>query len=104
MQAVVKTCGKQYHVSEGDVFAVSRLEGNVGDMVDLNEVLVLTGSDDNVVVGSPYVEGAKVSVEILEQYKAKKITVFKSKRRKKYKRKQGHRQHMTRLRVASIQQ
>ncbi|ADU66953.1 50S ribosomal protein L21 [Desulfurispirillum indicum] len=102
MQAVIKTCGKQYHVSEGDVLSVSRLEGEIGDVVHVNEVLLLSG--DSVVVGAPYVEGAKVSLEILSQYKGKKIIAFKSKRRKKSKCKRGFRQSLTKIRVAKIEQ
>lgn len=101
MFAVLKTGGKQYKVSEGDVIQVEKLEGNVGDAVTLDQVLMV-GEDDNVQVGSPFLDGSAVTAEIVEQYKDKKILVFKKHRRKNYRRKNGHRQLVTRIKVTGI--
>ncbi len=101
MFAVVKTGGKQYRVQENDVIFVEKLEGVAGDKITLNDVLMV-GEGSNVTVGSPFVEGAAVNFEILEQKRADKIIVFKKKRRQNYRRKKGHRQHQTVLRAVSI--
>lgn len=100
MYAVIKTGGKQYRVSEGDVIRVEKLDGDVGSNVDLDEVLMLGG--EKVAVGTPKVEGAKVTAEITAQGKAKKVIVFKMKRRKGYRRKRGHRQPYTELRITGV--
>jgi large subunit ribosomal protein L21 len=100
MYAVIKTGGKQYRVSEGDRLRVEKLEGATGDFVELNEVLMLGG--ERVAVGSPMVAGAKVSAQILTQGIGKKIIVFKMRRRKRYRNKNGHRQPFTELRVTAI--
>jgi large subunit ribosomal protein L21 len=100
MYAVIKTGGKQYRVSEGDTLRVEKLDGDVGSKVEFDEVLMIGG--DKVAVGKPTVAGAKVSAEIVAQDKAKKIIVFKMKRRKNYRRKQGHRQPYTELRITGI--
>ncbi|RLB45159.1 MAG: 50S ribosomal protein L21 [Deltaproteobacteria bacterium] len=100
MYAVIKTGGKQYRVSEGDTVRVEKLDGDVGANVDFDEVLMLGG--DKVAVGKPHVSGAKVTAEIVAQDKAKKIIVFKMKRRKNYRRKAGHRQPYTELRITGI--
>lgn len=101
MFAVVKTGGKQYRVAEGDVVKVEKLDGEVGKNITLDEVLMV-GDDKGVKVGEPLVKGAKVTAEVLEQKKDKKITVFKKKRRHNYRRKKGHRQEITVLRVTKI--
>ncbi|MCA9668159.1 MAG: 50S ribosomal protein L21 [Myxococcales bacterium] len=101
MYAVVKTGGKQYRVSRGDTIKVEKLPGDVGDVVTLDEVL-LVSDGDNVSVGKPTVGGAAVSAEILEQDRHRKVLVFKYKRRKRYRRKNGHRQPYTALRVIDI--
>lgn len=101
MYAVVKTGGKQYRVAENDVIKIERLPGEAGDILTLGEVLMV-GEGDNVTVGSPLVDGAAVAGEILEQARAKKIIVFKKRRRQNYRRKKGHRQHQTVLRVTEI--
>ena len=93
MYAVVRTGGKQYKVSEGDLVKVEKLEGAVGDAVELNEVLLVGG--DKVMIGTPLVPGASVVGKIVEQGKDKKILVFKSKRRKDSKKMNGHRQPRT---------
>lgn len=100
MYAVIRTGGKQYRVSEGDRIRVEKLSGEVGDTVELSEVLMVGG--DNPVVGKPLVGGAKVNAEIVAQDRARKIIVFKFKRRKGYRRKAGHRQPYTELKVTGI--
>jgi large subunit ribosomal protein L21 len=101
MYAVVETGGKQYRVTEGDVIYVEKLEGAQGDSIDLSNVL-LVSNEGEIKVGKPYVEGAKVSATIEDQGKAKKIIVFKFKAKKDYRKKQGHRQPYTKLKIAKI--
>ena len=101
MYAVVKTGGKQYRVSEGDTILVEKLEGNPGDKIALNDVL-LVAKENTVQLGRPQVTGASVAAEIVAQTKAPKIIVFKYKRRKKYRRKNGNRQPQTALRITGI--
>lgn len=101
MYAVIKTGGKQYKVSEGEFVKVEKLEGAVGDTIELSEVLLVGGEE--VKVGTPLVPGAKVKAQIVAQDKDKKILVFKSKRRKTYRKKYGHRQPITRLKIAAIE-
>ena len=101
--AVVKTGGKQYRVAEGELVDVERLGGDVGATVTLEEVLLVSGGDEEPArIGTPMVEQAQVTAEIVEQGRDKKIIVFKKKRRKGYKRKQGHRQMQTTLRIVEI--
>ena len=100
MHAVVRTGAKQYRVAEGDVIKVERLEGEAGDTVTLGEVLMLGG--DSPEIGAPTVAGASIAAEILEQGRDAKIIVFKKRRRQNYRRKKGHRQHMTVLRIDEI--
>ncbi len=102
--AVVKTGGKQYRVAEGELLDVERLGGEVGATVTLDEVLLVSGGEEEQArIGTPMVEQAQVTAEIVEQGRDKKIIVFKKKRRKGYKRKQGHRQMQTTLRIVEIQ-
>ena len=103
--AVVKTGGKQYRVAEGELVDVERLGGDVGATVTLDQVLLVSGNDDDqeTRIGTPVVEQAQVTAEIVDQGRAKKIIVFKKKRRKGYKRKQGHRQMQTTLKIVQIQ-
>lgn len=101
MYAVIKTGGKQYKVSEGDVLNCEKIEGGKGDIVSFNEVLLVSG-DGDVQVGTPFVSGAKVVGEIIAQIRDSKITVFKMKRRKGYKKKTGHRQDLTSLKIKEI--
>lgn len=101
MFAIVKTGGKQYRVNEGDVLKLEKLEGASGSTVKFDEVLMV-GSDKDVTVGAPLVKGASVEAEILDQIKGDKITVFKKKRRHNYRRKKGHRQLITVVRVTKI--
>ncbi|MEO1136950.1 MAG: 50S ribosomal protein L21 [Pseudomonadota bacterium] len=101
MYAVVKTGGKQYRVSKDDILKVERLPGEAGDVITLDDVLML-GDGADVTVGAPVVDGASVAAEILEQKRNKKIIVFKKRRRQNYRRKAGHRQHLTVLKVTDI--
>ena len=97
MFAIVETGNKQYQVKAGDVIKVERLAGNVGDKVTLDKVLMTASK-----VGAPLVEGAKVMAEIIDQRKAEKVLIFKKKRRHNYRRKRGHRQQITVLRVQEV--
>jgi large subunit ribosomal protein L21 len=102
MYAVVSTGGKQYKVSEGDVLRVEKLPGEVGDTVSFDDVLLFSDGE-NVTVGQPVLDEVAVKGRIVEQGKAKKILVFKYKRRKRYRRKQGHRQPYTAVKIDSIE-
>jgi large subunit ribosomal protein L21 len=100
--AIIQTGGKQYRVAPGDVLRVERLPGERGDAVQLDQVLLVTDDGGEVRVGTPLVENASVKGEIVRQGKAKKILVFKKKRRKNYRRKQGHRQLFTAVQIQEI--
>ena len=102
MYAIVKTGGKQYKVSAGDVLAVEKLAGNTGDTVVLEDILMVN-REGTVAVGQPTLSQAKVTAEIISQTKAKKNIIFKSKRRKGYQKKTGHRQPVTRIKIKEIQ-
>jgi large subunit ribosomal protein L21 len=101
MYAVIKTGGKQYRVTEGDTLHVEKVAGSPGDKVTFEQVL-LVGGDDSPRVGTPLVKGAKVQAEIVAQERDKKIIVFKLRRRKNYRRKAGHRQPYTRVKITGI--
>jgi large subunit ribosomal protein L21 len=101
MYAVIRSGGKQYKVNPGELLDVEKITGKIGDQVDLMEVLLL-GKDGEVDTGNPLLPNAKVIGEIVKQGKSKKIIVFKSKRRKGYRKKQGHRQSFTTLRIKEI--
>ena len=101
MYAVIKTGGKQYRVSEGELLKVEKIEGNKGDTVLFDNVLMVS-RDGDIKVGTPIVEGAKVTGEIITEMKSPKITVFKMKRRKGYRKKTGHRQKLTVLKIKEI--
>lgn len=101
MYAVVKTGGKQYKVAPGETFKVESLEGEKGATLELSDVL-LVEKDGVVTVGSPVVAGVKVTAEIVRQGRGKKILVFKHKRRKSYRKMNGHRQNFTELLVKEI--
>lgn len=101
MYAVVKTGGKQYRVSKDDILRVERLAGDAGDVVTLDQVLMV-GDGKDVTVGEPMIAGAAVAAEIVEQARDDKIIVFKKRRRQNYRRKKGHRQHRTVLKVTDI--
>ena len=99
--AIIRTGGKQYQVSAGSLLRVEKIAGDVGDTVELTDVLALIDGDD-ARIGQPTVEGAIVTATIVEQDKAKKVLVFKKKRRKGYRVKRGHRQMYTALKIADI--
>lgn len=101
MYAIIRTGGKQYQVAPGERLRVEKLAGEVGDTVELGDVLLLADGD-SVKVGQPVVEGAKIVARIVEQDKNKKVLVFKKKRRKGYRLRQGHRQPFTGLEVKEI--
>jgi large subunit ribosomal protein L21 len=101
MFAVIKTGGKQYKVAKDDVIEVEKIDLEAGKAVELGEVLML--SDGGMVeVGAPFLAGAKVSAEVVKQTRGDKIIVFKKKRRKNYRRKKGHRQDLTVLKITAI--
>lgn len=101
MYAVIKTGGKQYRVEPNDVIKIERLNGEAGNDITFEEVLMV-GTDDATTVGAPVVVGASVIGTVLEQGRARKIVVFKKKRRKNYRRKAGHRQDQTVVRITDI--
>ena len=102
MKATIKTQGRQFTVSEGDVLKVNAYpETKAGDSVDINEVLMI-GEGSDARFGAPLVEGASVKITILENKKDKKVVVFKKKRRQGYKKRRGHRQHLSVIKVESI--
>jgi large subunit ribosomal protein L21 len=102
MYAVVRTGGKQVRVAPGDAIRVEKLDGEIGDRIELEEVL-LVGGEGDARIGTPLVPGAKVVGTITAQGRGEKITVFKMKRRKGYRRKAGHRQLYTEVRVDEIE-
>ncbi len=101
MYAILETGGKQYKVQSGDVIEVERLAGEVGSRVELDKVLLTVG-DDGPSFGTPAIDGARVMAEVVEQGKADKVIVFKYKSKVRYRRKNGHRQSITRLRITDI--
>ena len=102
MYAVIKTTGKQYKVSEGDLFQVDHVKGkNKGDSFDLSEVLLISDNDD-VKIGRPYVSGASVKLTVVRHFKGDKVNILRSKRRKGYMRRVGYRHQWTELKVESI--
>ncbi len=101
MYAIVRTGGKQYQVACGDQLRVEKLAGQVGDNIDLADVLMVVDGE-NIQIGRPVLENARVTAKIAEQGRAKKVIVFKKKRRKGYRLKQGHRQSYTALKIEQI--
>ncbi len=101
MYAVVKTGGKQYRVAKDDVLKIERLPGDEGDIITLEEVLMI-GNGAAVTVGAPLIAGASVAAEIVEQARGPKIIIFKKRRRQNYRRKKGHRQLLTIVRITDI--
>ena len=100
--AVIETGGKQYRVQKDDVVSVELLDSvEAGQTIELGRVLALNDGS-GLKIGSPLVENAKVTAEVLEEYRAKKVVAFKKKRRKGYHRKVGHRQNLLRVKIASI--
>ena len=101
MYAIVVTGGKQHRVQEGDLIRVEKLEGEVGSPVTLDHILMVAG-DGDAQIGTPKLEGAKIEAEIIRQARGKKVLIFKKRRRKNYRRLNGHRQPFTHLRVNKI--
>lgn len=101
MYAVIETGGKQYRVQEGDVLTVEKLNAEAGQKVEFDKVLVLAEEGD-LKVGAPYVEGAVVSGEVVENGKGKKVIIYKYKAKKDYRKKQGHRQPYTMVKIESL--
>ncbi len=102
MHAVIKTGGKQYIVKPGDVIDIEKISGEPGEEVNFEEVLLVSADGEDVKVGSPVVESARVEGKIVKQKKGDKIVVFKFKRRKGYRKKAGHRQNLTSVEITSI--
>ena len=102
MYAVIRTGGKQYRVASGQVIKIERLDGEVGATIAFEQVLMVGNEQGEPKIGAPLVEGAQVTAEVLEQGKGPKVIVFKKKRRKNYRRKRGHRQLQTVLRIRDI--
>lgn len=101
MYAVVKTGGKEYRISPGDLIRVEKLEGKVGDQVTMKDILMVS-HEDQVQVGNPLLSNAVITGEIVQQVKGRKVLIYKMKRRKNYRRTKGHRQTYTYIRVNEI--
>jgi large subunit ribosomal protein L21 len=101
MYAVIKTGGKQYRVAPDDVLTIEKVEGDAGSKVEFAEVLMIGGSD-KLKLGTPLISGAKVVAELVEQTRGPKVIAFKKRRRKNSRRKRGHRQDLTTVRIKSI--
>lgn len=101
MYAIIRTGGKQYQVAAGDTLRVEKLQGNVGDTIELADILMVVDGE-NVRIGTPVLDDAKVTARIAEQGRAKKVVVFKKKRRQGYRVKKGHRQQYTALTIEEI--
>ena len=101
MYAIIRTGGKQYRVAPEDVLQVEKVSGEAGEIIQFDEVLMVA-TDGEPSVGAPTVDGASVAAEVVEQGRADKIIVFKKKRRKNYRRKAGHRQHLTTVKITEI--
>ena len=101
MYAVIKTGGKQHKVAEGEILKVEKLKASEGEPVDITDVLLIE-KDGEVTLGSPLIEGAKVTAKILRHGKEDKVTIIKMKRRKDYRKKQGHRQNYSEIQIEQI--
>lgn len=101
MYAVIQTGGKQYRVAPGDTLTVEKLPGNVGDAVEFGEVLMLS-RDGSLAVGTPRVEGARVTGKIVQHGRGEKLVVYKFRRRKNYRLRNGHRQNYTSIQISDV--
>ena len=101
MYAVIKTGGKQHKVAEGEILKVEKLKASEGEPVDITDVLLIE-KDGEVTLGSPFIEAAKVTAKILRHGKEDKVTIIKMKRRKDYRKKQGHRQNYSEIQIEQI--
>ncbi len=102
MYAVIRTGGKQYRVTPDQELQVEKIDASEGERIEFSDVLMIGQEGELAEIGSPVVEGARVSAEVVEQGRGDKIIVFKKKRRKNYRRKNGHRQHLTTIRVLEV--
>ena len=102
MHAIIRTGGRQYRVEEGDILDVERITGNPGDMLSFDDVLLVGGEEGDTRVGTPNVEGAVVSAEVVEQTRANKVLFFHFKNKTRQAKKKGHHQLMTRLQINQI--
>lgn len=103
MIAIIKTGGKQYKIKENDILKVEKLQGEKGDKIEIKDVLLVSDDkEEDVKIGAPLVSGAKVSAEIMEQGRDRKINVIKYKRKVRYRRKLGHRQPYTKIKILEI--
>ena len=102
MYAVIESGGKQHRVTEGEILRLEKLDAATGEQVRFDRIL-LVGEGDSVQVGTPYLEGGEVTAEVLGQGRGSKVTIIKFNRRKNYRRKQGHRQWFTEVRITGIQ-
>ncbi len=101
MYAVIKTGGKQYRVAANDVLEIEKVAGDAGAKVEFNEVLMV-GGDAGAKIGAPFLAGAKVTAEVVEQGRGPKVIAFKKRRRKNSRRKRGHRQDLTTVKITGI--
>lgn len=101
MYAIIRSGGKQYRAEVGSTLDVDKLTQDVGDSIEISDVL-LVGDEDNTVIGQPMVDGAVVKATVVEQFRGKKIIVYKYNQRTNYRKKQGHRQSYTRLKIDDI--
>ena len=101
MYALVEIQGKQYKIEEGSIVKVDRLVNKIGDSLELNSVL-LTSEEGKIVIGAPYVKGVKVKAVVTEHGRDKKVLIYKYKRRKKYRKRQGHRAQFSMLKIEGI--
>lgn len=101
MYAVIRTGGKQYKVAPDDVLVIEKIPGEAGDVVEFGEVLMLAG-DGEPQVGAPLIAGATVAGELVDQHRGEKIIIFKKKRRQNYRRRNGHRQYLSTVRITEI--
>lgn len=102
MYAVIRSGGKQYRVAKDDVLELERLDGESGDKIKLDEVLMIGEAGKSPTIGDPLVKGASVTLEVLDQVRSDKIDVIKFKRRQNYHRQLGHKQHLTKVKIAAI--
>lgn len=102
MHAVIRTGGKQYRVTPGDIFEVEKLDNNVGDTIRITDVL-LVSNGDSVQIGQPIVDGATVTAKVTGQHRGEKIMVFRYRPKKRIRVRRGHRQYLTRLEIQSIE-
>lgn len=102
MYAIVRTGGRQYRAEVGETIDVEKLPYNEGDSVELDEVLLIAGANDEPQIGQPLVDGASVKATVVKQFRGPKIIIWKYRPKKRYRKRQGHRQYYTRLKIESI--